>query len=265
MRRILLISAFFFFLSTREVFASESATTTAEQVVAPIFTSWNADADGDGVPDAWEVQIFKTDPQKANTDGDAFTDGQELIEGHDPLKKDAAGKFSDADQDGLDDRLEFLFHADPLKKDTDQDGFEDGKEIALGFSPISTTTTLLEKKVLITLSKQTLEQKLGGVTILTHRVSTGKPGMRTPTGEFKILNKHPRAWSRSAKLWMPYWMAFTNRGHGLHELPEWPGGKKEGANHLGLAVSHGCVRLGIGAAKAVYEWAPIGTVIKIVR
>ena len=58
---------------------------------------------------------------------------------------------------------------------------------------------------------------------------------------------------------MPFWMQFTGMGHGIHELPEWPGGYKEGAAHLGIPVSHGCVRLGIGPAQTVYNWADKGT------
>jgi hypothetical protein len=65
-------------------------------------------------------------------------------------------------------------------------------------------------------------------------------------------------------LYMPYWMAITPDGkYGIHELPEWPGGYKEGANHLGRPVSHGCVRLGVGAAKTVYEWASEGTTVVV--
>jgi len=91
-------------------------------------------------------------------------------------------------------------------------------------------------------------------------ISSGKPGMNTPTGEFKIHNKYPRPWSKKYSLYMPHWMAFVPSGsYGIHELPEWPGGYKEGANHLGIPVSHGCVRLGIGSAEKVYNWAEIGT------
>lgn len=93
-------------------------------------------------------------------------------------------------------------------------------------------------------------------------VSSGLPGMDTPKGEYTIHNKALRPWSRRYSLYMPYWMALTADGkYGIHELPEWPGGYKEGANHLGRPVSHGCVRLGVGAAKRVYDWAPEGTPI----
>ncbi len=84
--------------------------------------------------------------------------------------------------------------------------------------------------------------------------------MDTPKGKHQIYNKHPRAWSNKYGLYMPYWMAITTDGRfGIHELPEWPGGYKEGQNHLGIKVSHGCVRLGVGPAKVVYNWADIGT------
>ncbi len=95
-------------------------------------------------------------------------------------------------------------------------------------------------------------------------ISSGKRGMETPQGEFQIRNKFPRAWSKVYKLYMPFWMAIVPSGkYGIHELPEWPGGYKEGANHLGTPVSHGCVRLGVGPAETVYNWAEIGTPVVV--
>jgi lipoprotein-anchoring transpeptidase ErfK/SrfK len=87
--------------------------------------------------------------------------------------------------------------------------------------------------------------------------------MPTPKGNYKIENKHPKAWSPYG-LWMPYWMAVVPSGKfGLHELPIWPSGYREGEDHLGQAVSHGCVRMGEGDAKFLYEWADIGTPVYI--
>lgn len=95
-------------------------------------------------------------------------------------------------------------------------------------------------------------------------ISSGKRGMDTPKIETKIYNKFPRAFSKEYGLFMPNWMALVADGKfGIHELPEWPGGYKEGANHLGIPVSHGCVRLGVGPAEKVYNFASIGTPVVI--
>lgn len=95
------------------------------------------------------------------------------------------------------------------------------------------------------------------------KVSTGKRGMNTPEGTFKVCLKADRPWSKKYGLYMPWFIGFTSLGHGIHELPEWPGGYKEGAGHLGTPVSHGCVRLGIGPAKTVYDFISVGDPIVI--
>jgi hypothetical protein len=45
------------------------------------------DEDGDGLSVFDEVNIHHTDPVKPDTDGDGYTDGEEIASGHDPLKK----------------------------------------------------------------------------------------------------------------------------------------------------------------------------------
>ncbi len=221
------------------------------------------DTDGDRLLDSWENQIFHTDPTKRDTDDDGFEDRIEVEKRFNPIGKGSL-KEADADKDGLTDRLELAFGSDPLNSDTDGDTYSDGKEVMEAYSPTSTLRELLPKLIRINIATQELTQNVMGIAIKTHRVSTGLPRTPTPLGTYKILQKHPRAWSHSAKLWMPYWMHFSGRGHGLHELPEWPGGRKEGEAHLGRKASHGCVRMGIGSAKEVYEWTPSGTPVTIV-
>ncbi len=115
----------------------------------------------------------------------------------------------------------------------------------------------------INLAEQNLYIFEDGKELGAYKVSTGIRGMKTPIGTFKIIARSIRPWSEKYGLYMPWFMQFTKEGHGIHELPEWPGGYKEGANHLGIPVSHGCVRLGIGPAKKVYDFAEIGTPIII--
>lgn len=103
-----------------------------------------------------------------------------------------------------------------------------------------------------------------GKLLDAYPISSGKPGMDTPKGTYGIRNKASRPWSKQYGLYMPNWMALVPDGKfGIHELPEWPGGYKEGANHLGIPVSHGCVRLGVGPAKRVFDWADIGTPVEV--
>lgn len=120
------------------------------------------------------------------------------------------------------------------------------------------------KYVDVNLAQQTMVIFENGKAVDSFIISSGKKGMETPVGEFKIENKTPRAWSKKYSLWMPNWMAIVPSGEiGFHELPVWPGGYQEGANHLGTPVSHGCVRLGPGDAKKVFDWAEIGTPVII--
>lgn len=220
------------------------------------------DSDGDGILDAWETMVYRTDPLQADTDGDRYDDRTELINGYHPLR---GGRLTDTDydQDGLNDRLELLFGTDPTVFDSNSNGSSDGTDILAGMSPTSTVPMPLQKSLFISLKRQTLERRVSNVPIDSFLVSTGLPRTPTPVGTFKVLQKNPRAWSNSAKLWMPYWMHFSGRGHGLHELPEWPNGRKEGENHLGKLASHGCIRMGIGTAKMVYDWSPVGTPVVI--
>lgn len=223
-----------------------------------------ADSDGDGLPDAWEENVFRTDPRNRDSDGDGYPDRLEIEQGYDPSSR---GKMAsgDADKDGLADRLELLFGTDPQSTDSDGDGKEDGREVASGYDPASTSTEPLPKEIVIRLKTQELDQVLGRVVVATYRVSTGRPGFATPPGEYRVMNKNPRAWSSRAKLWMPWWMQFSKNGMGLHELPEWPNGRKEGEKSLGTPASGGCVRLGVGPAKKLYDWTPVGTAVKVVR
>ena len=222
-----------------------------------------ADSDLDGVPDVDELNVYFTDVNNQDTDSDGYSDWIELISGYSPHNK-APVKLEDNDQDGdgLNDRMELNFHTNLLNIDTDNDGYNDYEEIMGGYDPNQIDRARLDKRIEIKLETQELSYFLGGVKMETFIVSSGKPGMRTPSGHFKIDSKHPRAWS-SYGLWMPWWMSLRNGYFGIHELPEWPNGAKEGEDHLGTPVSHGCVRLGVGPAEFLYNWTPIGTPVFI--
>ena len=233
-------------------------------MVLPVLAQAGLDSDNDGVPDEDETKIYKTDPFNPDTDGDGYNDWLELNNGYSPHNpKNIKLEDNDTDGDGLSDRMELNFHADLNNPDTDGDGFNDGDEINGGYDPLKPNGAKLTKKIEINSGKeQKLYYFLGDVRMGEFKISSGKSNMQTPKGNFKIDGKALRAWSKYG-LWMPYWMSLRNGYFGIHELPEWPDGTKEGENHLGIPVSHGCVRLGVGPAEFLYNWAPIGTPVKI--
>jgi lipoprotein-anchoring transpeptidase ErfK/SrfK len=222
------------------------------------------DADRDGVPDEDEALIYRTDPNSADTDGDGYGDWIELNKGFSPWERtDKKMELTDFDRDGLFDRQELNWGIDPTKPDTDGDGHGDKEEMDSTFDPKKADGDKLEKRIEVDLRSQTLSYYQGEYKIGSFLVSSGVRNT-TPRGTFKIYNKSPNAWS-SYGLWMPYWMSFTPTGKmGLHELPYWPNGRREGESSLGHPASHGCVRMGRnGEAKTLYEWAPVGTPVII--
>lgn len=121
----------------------------------------------------------------------------------------------------------------------------------------------------IDLSAQRIHLIEGDAYHQTFLISTGKWDTPTPRGEFKIKNQIETAWSKRYGLFMPNWMgletANTNfyDGYGIHGLPYWPNGAREGESHLGRPVSHGCIRLGSEEIKYLYGWVQVGTPVVI--
>jgi lipoprotein-anchoring transpeptidase ErfK/SrfK len=117
----------------------------------------------------------------------------------------------------------------------------------------------------VDLSSQRMHLIEGDQYHRTFIISTGKWSTPTPIGEFTIKNHIGVAWSQRFGLYMPNWMALQTAdtgfydGYGIHGLPYWPNGTREGEGHLGTPVSHGCIRLGADDIKYMYEWAGDGT------
>jgi len=129
-----------------------------------------------------------------------------------------------------------------------------------------------DKKIQIDIDAQRLYLLEKGYRIAGFPISSGGPGYATPRQGFRIMNHEATAYSKPYDLYMDNWMALEDLsgrydGYGIHALPFWvlKGGGRlyEGASHLGTPVSHGCVRLGVDAAKLVYAWAENGTLVEI--
>lgn len=115
----------------------------------------------------------------------------------------------------------------------------------------------------VSIEAQRLTAWRDGTAVYMFTVSTGRPGYETPTGHFRVRAKVRNGWSRTWKVVMPYTLNFFEN-YNVHELPHRPGSRvRIGASRLGLPDSHGCVRLGIGDARLLWEWARVGTPVWI--
>ena len=118
------------------------------------------DTEGDGLPNAWEIQYGlnpndstgingaagdpdtdgltnieeftrNTKPNDADSDDDGLNDGPEVTLGTNPLSADTDGdQLSDGDEANV-------HQTNPLLADTDNDGINDGAEVAAGTNPLS--------------------------------------------------------------------------------------------------------------------------------
>lgn len=106
----------------------------------------NPDTDGDSITDGQEVYLTDTDPlvynsfdenlsdADADCDGDGISNIEEILLGTDPLSVDTDG-------DGLSDWDEInTYNTDPLNPDTDGDGLLDGDELIIGLDPTDPET-----------------------------------------------------------------------------------------------------------------------------
>jgi len=126
----------------------------------------------------------------------------------------------------------------------------------------------LEKKVEISLSEQEMYVKFGDKTVWELQISSGAWDTPTPRGNYKILSKQDlRIGGKAPHYRMPYFQMWDSRGYGLHALPYLAndGGTfwTEALTHIGVPVSHGCIRMLPDDAILLYSFTDIGTPVTI--
>lgn len=128
-----------------------------------------------------------------------------------------------------------------------------------------------QKKIEIVISEQKMYLWQDGKIISEHIISTGKMATPTKIGNFSVLTKQEVAYGcGTSQCWkMPYWLGVykvNGSENGIHELPFIKVGNKyyrENPKSLGRRVSHGCIRVAVGEAKIIYDWAELAMPVTI--
>jgi hypothetical protein len=126
------------------------------------------------------------------------------------------------------------------------------------------------KTILISLSAQRLVACDGSTAFLSSLVTTGKPGLETPTGLYQIIGKWA-TWhmvSQCAKgtpcyydpAWVSDAMEFRSDGYFLHS---WPQPQYGPGTQYQAYASHGCVHVPMDALNQLFNWAEVGTAVVI--
>ncbi|UVO54329.1 L,D-transpeptidase family protein [Sphingomonas sp. SUN039] len=107
--------------------------------------------------------------------------------------------------------------------------------------------------IAVSIAMQRLYVYRGAELVAVSTVSTGKPGKRTPLGDFTILQK--RRWHRSniySNAPMPFMQRLTWTGIAIH------------AGHLpGFPASHGCIRVPLSFAQALFGITALGEAVSV--
>ena len=114
-----------------------------------------------------------------------------------------------------------------------------------------------KKWIEVDISDQALRAWQGDVVVFETIVSTGKPGWRTLPGKFAVYRKYEETRMTGADYDTPDvpWTMYYSGGFAIHGA-YWH-------ENFGTPVSHGCVNLRVPEAKALFEWAPMGTEVVV--
>src|SRR6516162_7709096 len=116
-----------------------------------------------------------------------------------------------------------------------------GGALAISFAASAQAAILVN----IDKSSQRMTVSVDGATRYSWPVSTGRPGYDTPNGTFKAnrmdADHLSQEWDNAP---MPHTIFFDMRGHAIHGFSD--------VKHLGMPVSHGCVRLAPANAATLF-------------
>ena len=95
-----------------------------------------------------------------------------------------------------------------------------------------------------------------------YRCSIGAPGTPTPSGTYRVTCKvYHFGEGKGYTCW--YATGFIGSAYLMHSVVCYRGTRTPSDGRLGMAISHGCIRMNIGNAKWIYDHVPGGTTVYI--
>ena len=121
-----------------------------------------------------------------------------------------------------------------------------------------------KKEILVFIDEQVLVAMENGEEIYSFDIVTGREEKETTAGIYKIFKKHEKYTSKTYGSEMPYTMFFSKDGKAIHGT-QMATLRSYLHSYLTESVgSQGCIGLTDDNAKAMFEWAPVGTPVVVV-
>ena len=123
--------------------------------------------------------------------------------------------------------------------------------------PLSPHTSLGAKWIEIDLSEQKLTAFEGNTAVFAALVSTGVSQFSTPVGEYEILRKVRSQVMSGPDYYLPNveFVSYFFKGYAMHGT-YWH-------DNFGHPMSHGCINMRNEDAQRIYDWAPVGTPVRV--
>ena len=120
-----------------------------------------------------------------------------------------------------------------------------------------------KKEIRVYIERQVLVAVENGKEVYSFDIVTGREGKETGPGRYQIFRKHEKYTSKTYGSEMPYTMFFTKDGKAIHGT-QMATLRSYLHSYLTESVgSQGCVGLTDDNAKALFDWAPMGTPVVV--
>jgi lipoprotein-anchoring transpeptidase ErfK/SrfK len=119
-------------------------------------------------------------------------------------------------------------------------------------------STNVGRALVVSVSQQRLYAFENGQLVHSHLVSTGLPETPTVLGDYAVYVKYRATDMRGPDYYLPQvpWTMYFYQGYGIHGT-YWH-------NNFGRRMSHGCVNLPIDQAEWFFNFASVGTPVRVV-